>query len=114
MQQSTKQRIWIFIIALLGAIAIGSALILLTIGFYSPKTQAVQNVSSASSEETYLYCVKEQDGKIQVFLNGQAEPLQTLDTDPSFLPQADQEMLKAGIYLQNDVELRKLLEDYDD
>lgn len=116
MQGSNAKKIIIFIVSILGAIAVGASCVLLA-SFFTMRTaeSVVQQPSADISENRdYLYCMKEQNGKIVVFEKGNDQPIKTLETDPSVLPDHDRQLLKEGIYLNSDQELRKLLEDYDD
>lgn len=60
------------------------------------------------------YTVKEYDGKIAVFKNGESAPLEIIDgIFVRDLPTYDRELLSEGIYAENEAALQKLLEDYD-
>ena len=66
------------------------------------------------SAETNQYRVKAHEGRIAVFLEGEAEPLYILDTPLlSELPQYDRDILTKGIIAESRAELSKILEDYD-
>ncbi len=58
--------------------------------------------------------MKAHNGKIAVFVDGNDKPLYVLDT-PSLheLPEYDQNILNDGIVAENNTELLKILEDYD-
>lgn len=116
MQGSNAKKTAIFIVTLLGAIAVGASCVLLVKSMQLRTAESVVQQSSASASESrdYLYCMKEQGGEIVVFQKGNDQPIKVLETDPSVLPDQDRQMLKQGIYLNSDQELRRLLEDYDD
>lgn len=63
---------------------------------------------------TIKYTVKEYNGKIAVFENGNTEPLKVMES-PYIrdLPKTDQEILSQGIIVYDKTELNKILEDYD-
>ena len=74
-----------------------------------PQTSAAAK-PEVSSQAAYL--VSEYEGNVAVFRQGEEKPFRTLDTPLSMLPQADQEMIREGIWVTNDAELLSLLEDY--
>lgn len=60
------------------------------------------------------YTVKELDGKIAIFENGNNEPLRVLESPfVHDLPSFDRQLLKEGIIAHNESELIEILEDYD-
>ncbi len=63
---------------------------------------------------TIKYTVKEYNGKIAVFENGNTEPIKVMES-PFIrdLPAKDQELLSQGIVANDKAELNKILEDYD-
>ncbi len=77
-----------------------------------PKAENINN--NFKKQEDYKYIVKEDSGKIKVFENGKEEPLATVDREIEYLPEYDKKILKNGIYLKNNEELNKTLEDYED
>lgn len=58
------------------------------------------------------YTIKEYDGKIAVYKNGDSVPERFLDTELSCLPQTDREKLKNGIKVSSEAELHRLIEDF--
>ncbi|MBQ9085837.1 MAG: hypothetical protein IJY47_01480 [Clostridia bacterium] len=64
-----------------------------------------------TSSELEGYWVREYREKIGVFLPD-GTLYQILDTYVKTLPKADQSLLKEGIYLENDIQLNALIEDY--
>lgn len=65
-----------------------------------------------SVEDSYLYILKEYNGQIGVFKQGESTPFKTVETDLSELPKGDTEMLKKGIRLYDEQSLQKAVEDY--
>ncbi len=60
------------------------------------------------------YIVKQHNDRIAVFINGKDEPLQILDSPfVRDLPEYDQQILSKGIIVNNNEELLRVLEDYD-
>lgn len=66
------------------------------------------------SVENCRYRVKAYNGKIAVFVDGDAEPIHTLDSPyVRDLPEYDQKLLENGIIANSNTELLQILEDYD-
>lgn len=104
----------LFLCIILASLVISLSAILLTITISKPAS-ASENVAQITSDiqKNYLYCIKEYDGKIGVFSPDNSTPIQIIETNPALLPEYDQEMLKSGIYLYSNEELRQLTEDFD-
>ena len=77
-------------------------------------TKEIFNSSSSQEQKNYKYIVKNISGKINIFENGNSNPIGILDKEIDYLPEYDQKMLKQGIYIENFEQLNKILEDYDD
>ena len=60
-----------------------------------------------------MYLIREYEGKIGVFTQNSDTPIKIIETNPTLLPEYDQKMLKEGIYLYSETELRQLIEDFD-
>ena len=58
------------------------------------------------------YLLKECDGQLAVFLNGEETPFRLLDGSAAFLPEEDQKALKEGIFVPDEEALRKRIEDF--
>lgn len=58
------------------------------------------------------YTITEYQGKIAVFKNSDAVPLDVYDSYVSVLPQHDRELLKNGIRTESTSELQRIIEDY--
>ncbi len=70
---------------------------------------ASTEIQQATDYQTYI--VREYDGMVAVFYNGQDKPVKVTDRYISALPQQDINDLKQGILVDNEENLRKLLED---
>ena len=68
--------------------------------------------SAPKSEPSKLYVVKVSDGKVAVADGATGKIIKKTDTTVSILPKGDQKMLKKGIAVSDEKQLRLLLEDY--
>ena len=75
---------------------------------------AGENESSAMTEEPASsgYTLRDYNGKVAVFPTGGTTPEMVFDVYTRMLPQADQQRLKDGIYVESYEELIQLVEDY--
>ncbi len=114
MEMPKKNRSLLFLCIILSSFVLALSIILLTVTLYQPDP-AVQNTTQTVSEsqKDYLYCIREYEGKIGVFVPGQDTPIQMIETNPELLPEYDRVMLEEGIYLYSEAELRQLTEDFD-
>lgn len=69
-------------------------------------------VSSTLGGNITLYTVKAYKDKIGIFVGNNAEPDQVLDVYLDSLPKAEQSRLNAGIKINSQDDLIKLVEDY--
>lgn len=83
------------------------------------KTNAVHNIQEAEKAKNKQeppgrdsYSVKEYRGFIAVFKKGSEKPLRTTEISVKTLPEADQKILKNGIFAENSEQLNEILEDY--
>ncbi len=53
-----------------------------------------------------------QDGRIALWKDGQAQPVEVFPIQANMLPEADQKALKEGITIKNSGELTRILEDF--
>jgi hypothetical protein len=74
---------------------------------------------TAMKKLSYLYCILcfgfllgIHDGRIALWKGDDPEPVKVFPYFASMLPEADQRALQNGIHLDEDADLRKLLEDY--
>lgn len=71
-------------------------------------------LTEASEQKPVLFIIKEYNGKIAAFKEGQDKPFKTVDGAVlKTLPEADRELLKEGIPIHSLDELMQLIEDYD-
>ena len=66
----------------------------------------------ASSEREPAYILREWDGYIAVFIEGECEPQMILEQQVRFLPDIDRLHLREGINVSSRAELAALIEDY--
>lgn len=59
-----------------------------------------------------MYSLREYQGQLAVFEQGQETPFRIIDMDIALLPPYDQALLQSGIDVADEQELRRLLEDY--
>lgn len=64
------------------------------------------------SVNVYPYELKASEGRIAVFDNKSGKIIRKTDTLVSILPEGDREMLKNGIKVRSEKELKRLLEDF--
>ena len=84
-----------------------------------PKTNVVHNIQEVEKATNKQeppggdsYSVKEYRGFIAVFKKGSEKPLRTTEISVKTLPEADQKILKNGIFAENSEQLNEILEDY--
>ncbi|HHZ05337.1 MAG TPA: hypothetical protein GX401_00900 [Clostridiales bacterium] len=71
-------------------------------------TEPTQAVTQGSD----VYIVKDYNGKVAVFREGETTPVSTTEKSVLDLPQRDREDLTAGVEVTGEEKLRKLIEDY--
>ena len=71
----------------------------------------IMTAEPVSSQPDYL--VKEHNGVIAVFLNGESQPMIQTDIYVNGLRQTDRELIKNGIALESYTDVLCLLEDFD-
>lgn len=74
------------------------------------ETYSVERITESDIKE--LYVLKAYDGRIAVADGATGEIIKKTDTLVSILPKKDRNMLKKGIKVNSDEELRLLLEDF--
>lgn len=78
-----------------------------------PQTAPVgETVSSVPMAPQGRYLLRAHQGRLAVFLPGNAEPQLLFDTPLSLLPDLDQAALQAGVWAADYAELVRLIEDY--
>ena len=101
------------IISLFVASVIYSAFVLTVDTVHKHKLQT-QEQKQEISTESESYKIKAHNGKIAVFIEGENLPLYTLDSPLlTDLPEYDRKLLTYGIIAENNAELLRILEDYD-
>ncbi|MGN1112811.1 MAG: hypothetical protein ACI4RP_06355 [Acutalibacteraceae bacterium] len=85
-----------------------------TISALTPDTPRAEPQRIFETEPSTVegFIVKELDGRVAVFRNGEEAPLEITDTSIVSLPDFDKQQLKIGVYAANERELKRLLEDY--
>ncbi len=72
----------------------------------------ITHAGEEPSAEEAGYLLKEYDGKLAVFLNGEETPFRLLDGSTAFLPENDKEALEEGIFIPDEESLKKRIEDF--
>lgn len=72
----------------------------------------VPGISSVENSKSYAYILKEYQGKLAVYIPGQAQPQKIFNVYLSTLPPFDRTQLQEGIEIQNYEELVRRIEDY--
>ena len=75
-------------------------------------SQAEQSVAQPAPQEEYRYLIGEHNGKLAVFLPGQAEPDTVFDVYLTQLPKLDAQEIRQGIQIQDYAQLMRRIEDY--
>lgn len=65
-----------------------------------------------NTESIPIYVIKEENGLLTVYRKGEDSPYMTTETQISNLPKSDMDILKKGIEVYGETQLRKALEDY--
>lgn len=75
----------------------------------APKSLEADTVQASN----FTYYLKEVDGKIGAFHTGESTPFYTLTVPPEVLPETDRAELKEGIYIEDEIRLRQIIEDFE-
>ena len=94
--------------ALCAAAIIGTA----AAGVYSESADVLAQAQSVA-DELSCYVIKEYNGKVALFREGEEEPAAVYSTPISQINPADAELLKNGIRIRGMTEAARLLEDLD-
>lgn len=70
------------------------------------------NVTTSQPVEEYKYLLKEFNGKLAVFENGEKAPKMIFDVSIDSLPEVDALALKNGLKIKNEQELNDRIEDF--
>ncbi|QAT49291.1 hypothetical protein EQM14_05575 [Caproiciproducens sp. NJN-50] len=80
----------------------------------APSSQESSAIHAAASKQNdSLYIVKEYNGHIGVFRDGDKLPFEEIDIDVSIFPEEDQKLLRDGIQARGTAELTRVIEDYE-
>lgn len=80
----------------------------------APSSQESSAIHAAASQQNEsLYIVKEYNGHIGVFRDGDKLPFEEIDIDVSIFPEEDQKLLHDGIQARGTAELTRVIEDYE-
>lgn len=71
----------------------------------------IESAEYANTDTKPMYTIKEYGGKVAVYTQGSREPTEVYDIYVHLLPENDIELLRKGIAIQDDYDLRKTLED---
>ncbi|WP_455529442.1 hypothetical protein [Ruminococcus sp.] len=97
---------------LVAAVTASGFLIVCTLGRTVHKSRVETRVAAASvSEKAREYGVRESGGRASVFRNGEEKPYLLIDIDLALMSDYDRKELSRGIYLENDRELKRFIED---
>ncbi len=102
----------------IAAISVAVALVFVLLAvLFAPQTPThvlrPDEAAPVAAAPTYRYLLKEYYGMVAVFPAGTEQPSHITRTHVLTLPQADQELLRAGIPLYSEEELSARLQDYD-
>lgn len=102
---NVKRRIYI----LAGAAAVSLAVIVLLV-LVGARRPAPAPADPSSTPPRYT--IGEYDGRLAVYADGQELPKEVYDVYLATLPEEEQIRLRAGIPVEDDIQLQQLLEDY--
>lgn len=100
------------------AAAVCSVALALAVSLWAvPSVRAARAPAGSSPEpetsaQSARYRVAVYNGYVAVFAGEASEPFRVLETPLSALPEGDRKLLEAGISVDSDAELQRLLEDY--
>ena len=75
-------------------------------------TSEVSSPQPLQEKAQKTYVLREYEGALGVFYDGETEPIRVYEVIVASLPDGDRELLDAGIIANNEEELHQLLEDY--
>lgn len=70
-------------------------------------------ITTASAEDDSIYIVREYNGHIGVFRDGEELPFEEINVDVGIFPEEDQKLLRDGIRARGTAELTRVIEDYE-
>lgn len=96
-------RIWLYVLVLICAISLFISI------FWFVRPPHRQAVSEQTQAE---YMLKDYNGRLAVYQPGGDSPIKIYEVYTYLLPETDTESLRAGILVNNEQELDRLLEDF--
>lgn len=93
---------WFYLLALLCAASLLFSL------FWLARPDAPPRAASSAVQ----YLLKDHGGRLALYRQGESEPLEVYEVYTHLLPEQDVESLRAGIPLQSEEQLDRLLEDF--
>lgn len=93
---------WFYVLALLCAVSLAFSL------FWLARPDAAPGAASSAAQ----YLLKDHGGRLALYRPGETQPLEVYEIYTHLLPQQDVESLVAGIPIQSEEQLDRLLEDF--
>lgn len=103
-----KQLIFFTAVILLGCVMVSAVVI--PANAQQENIAKVMNAMNEEKDDTYL--LKTNNGQLCVYLKVNGQLIMNTETNVSVLPKEDQELLKKGIGVKDEIELQQALEDY--
>ena len=100
------------LIAIIGIILMSCVIISAVIIPANADSSNAYQIAQAFDEQDNVYVIKENNGSLSVYLEGESEPIITTETNVSVLPKNDQKELEQGVRVKGEKALQKALEDY--
>lgn len=97
------------IAVLSSAIAVSGALIMMSVLISAQKNETVSISDNACIDMAFI--IREYDGCLAVFRGEAEKPYYILDTKIEYLNEYDRELVRRGIAVYSETELRRLIED---
>lgn len=110
MKKSADMRIFF---TLLTAVTISGFIVICTLGqkVHSERVEAKLSSVIETERPSDIITVREYDGRVCVFIGESPAPYRTLDVDVSLLSDYDRELLREGIRMESEADLRRFIED---
>lgn len=97
---------------LVSAVTVSGFLIVCTLGRTVHESRVETRLAAVSvNEKAPEFVVRESGGRAAVFRNGEDKPYLLIDIDLALMSEFDREELSRGIYLEDDRELKRFIED---
>ncbi|WP_295087068.1 hypothetical protein [Ruminococcus sp.] len=109
MMYSNAKRIYFTLVV---SAAVSGFLIVCTLGRTVYENRVETRLTAASiSEKAPEYVVRENGSRAAVFRNGDDKPYLLIDIDLALMSEFDRKEISKGIYLENERELKRFIED---